>query len=116
MKFYELTDNDIKKILYDIFECKKVTCIKHYKKFDEISCKMYTEWYSKDDNGEEIVDTIADEIILRNPFDYSIYDAIDIGDFDIHNEDYIKLKQFCYAKGIYGESIEWLFNNPYMNK
>lgn len=113
-KFISLTDDEVKQIIKDIFSAKKVTCIKRYKKDDEIHCKIYTDWETFDDNGKKIEETIPDDVILKNPFDYGSY-SIEIP-FDATDDDITKLKQFCFAKGIYGKSIEWLINNPYMNK
>ena len=107
MKFIDLSESDIRQIVRDIFEPKKITCVKKHKRDDEITCKIYTEWGC----GEENI-VIADEITLRNPFDYGT-DAICV-DFSVSPSDYRKLKQFCYAKGVYGESIDWLINNPYI--
>ncbi len=101
-------------IVTDIFSPKKITCIKKSKKYDEISCKIYTEWETTDDDGKLILEIIPDEITLKNPFDYE-QNALH-AQFQINGEDYKKLKQFCFAKGIYGASIEWLLNNPYMEK
>ncbi len=112
-RFMDLTDEEIRQIVADIFSPKKVTCIKRSKKWDEITCKIYTEWESYDDDGNKITNVIPDEITLMNPFDYGS-NAIQ-ADFQLNMEDYDKLKQFCFAKGIYGCSIDWLLNNPYIN-
>ena len=110
-KFLDLSEDEIKQIVTDIFSPKKITCIKKSKKWDEITCKIYTEWETTDDEGNEISEIIHDEITLMNPFDYG-EDAIQ-AEFQLNGNDYKKLKQFCFAKGIYGASIEWLLNNPY---
>ena len=110
-KFLDLSEDEIKQIVTDIFSPKKITCIKKSKKWDEITCKIYTEWETTDDDGNEISEIIPDEITLMNPFDYG-EDAIQ-AEFQLNGNDYKKLKQFCFAKGIYGASIEWLLNNPY---
>ncbi len=112
-KFTDLTKDEIKFIVNEIFSPKKITNIKVHKKDDEISCTIYTEWHTTDDDGKDVIDVIPDEIELRNPFDYG-ENAI-WAQFSLNHEDYSKLKSFCYAKGIYGASIEWLTNNPYMN-
>ena len=110
-KFLDLSEDEIEQIVTDIFSPKKITCIKKSKKWDEITCKIYTEWETTDDDGNEISEIIPDEITLMNPFDYG-EDAIQ-AEFQLNGNDYKKLKQFCFAKGIYGASIEWLLNNPY---
>lgn len=65
-----------------------------------------------DDDGNEVIKITPDEIELHNPFDYG-QNAIH-APFALDYKDYAKLKSYCYAKGIYGASIEWLINNPYM--
>lgn len=109
--FLSLNNEEVKQIVTDMFSPKKITCIKRSKKYDEITCRIYTEWETTDDDGNEVIELIPDDIELRNPFDYGEY-AIH-AQFQITTDDYIKLKQFCFAKGIYGKSIEWLLNNPY---
>ena len=59
-----------------------------------------------------MAEIIPDDIELANSFDYG-EDAI-WAQFQLNREDYDKLKQSCFAKGIYGKSIEWLVDNPYM--
>lgn len=111
-KFISLTDDEVKQIVKDIFYTEKVTCIKRYKRDDEIHCKIYTNWETFDDDGKKIKETIPDDVVLKNPFNYGIY-SIQVP-FATVDTDYDKLKQFCFAKGIYGKSIEWLVNNPYI--
>ncbi len=110
--FIDLTDDEIREIVTDIFAPKKITCIKRSKKWDEITCKIYIEWETTDDDGNKIPELIPDELTLMNPFDYG-KDAIQV-QFPVNGEDYTKLKQFCFAKGIYGVSIKWLMDNPYV--
>ena len=109
--FLDLTDDEVKQIVTDMFDPKKITCINRHKRDDMITCKIYTEWKTTDDDGNTIPELFSDEITLRNPFDYG-EDAID-SDFQIQRSDYTKLKQFCFAKGIYGAALDWLLNNPY---
>ena len=114
MKFLDLTDEEIKQIVMDIFQPKKITCIKRSKKWDEITCKIYTEWTTTEDDGTIINELIPDELTLKNPFDYG-EEAIHVN-FQVYSADYKKLKQFCFAKGIYGYSINFLLDNPYIKK
>lgn len=114
MKFLDLTENEIRQIVNDIFSPKKITCIKKSKKYDEITCKIYTEWECHDDDGNLVPEVIPDEITLMNPFDYG-EDSIQ-APFQVTGQDYKKLKQFCFSKGIYGVSIDWLIDNPYMER
>ena len=97
-EFLSLTDEEVKQIVTDIFVAKKVTNIKRSKKWDEITCKIYTEWETTDDNGKEVVELIPDELHVQ---------------FQLKSSDYIQLKQFCIAKGILPD---WVKNNPYINK
>ena len=113
-EFLSLTNDEIKQIVTDMFSPKRITNIKKSKKYDEITCTIYTEWESFDDDGNKIVETIPDEIELQNPFDYG-ENAI-WAQFQLTRDDYNKLKQFCFAKGIYGKSIEWMLDNPYIEE
>ena len=102
--FLDLTDEDIRQIVTDIFAPEKITCIKRNKHWDEISCKIYTIW----GDDEEV---IADELILKDPFVYG-EDAIQV-DFGVRYRDYERLKQFCVSRGIYPH---WFRHNPYIKK
>ena len=108
-KMCELTDEDIRRIVTDIFGPKRITGIRRHKREDYISCNIYTEWSSTDENGEVETTTCRDEIELRNPFEYGD-DAIRSGDFPLRWQDYTMLKQFCFAHGIIPG---WVRNNPY---
>ncbi len=110
--FLDLTDDEVRELVQYIFEPKKITCIKRNKKWDEITCKIYTEWNTTEDDGTVIPELIPDELTLKNPFDYG-EEALHV-DFQLHSTDYFKMKQYCYAKGIYGVSIKWLFDNPFL--
>jgi len=105
-KFTDLSKDEIKQIVTDIFHPKKVTNIETHK--EEITCTIYTEWESRDEETTLIADTLT----LRNPFKYG-EDAIDIG-FSVNGSDYLKLKQFCFAKGIFHEN--WVKDNPYLQE
>ena len=109
-KFTDLTVDEVKQIVTDIFNPVRISCIKYNKRDDEISCKIYTKWGTEDD--EFGIEIISDELTLRNPFDYGNY-AI-VVDFPTNENDFRKLKQFCVAKGIYGVAIDFMFDNPYM--
>ena len=111
-KFTDLTKDEIKFIVNEMFDPKKITNIKVYKRDEEITCTIYTEWETTDDDGNDEIVMLPDEITLRNPFDYG-EEGIH-ANFGLKKSDYTKLKQFCYVKGIYGASIEWLINNPYV--
>ena len=107
--FMSLTDDEIRQVVNDIFQPKKITCIRRHKRDDEITCKIYTEWEGDKDIGEDDF-VIADELTLMDPFTYGV-DAIHI-DMSVGPEDYRILKQFCFAKGI---RPTWIIDdNPYL--
>lgn len=108
-KMCDFTNEEIVRIVTDIFQPKKVTCIKRHKREDYISCNVYTEWQSSNDDGTIDTVTCCDEIELRNPFVYGS-NAIHGGDIPLRERDNILLKQFCFAHGI---MPDWIENNPY---
>ena len=107
-EFMTLTDGEIRQIVTDIFQPKKLTCIERHKKDGYISCKIYSSWTSKNDDGTDDTVTIADVVELREPF-VNGSRAIK-ADFAVYANDYVKLKKFCLAKGI----CEYLKDNPYL--
>lgn len=111
-KFTDLSKDEIRQIVSDIFHPKKITNIETHKRDEEITCTIYTEWEGRDDNGNPEIDLIPDTLTLRNPFEYG-EDAIEV-DFPLRYNDYLKLKQFCFAKGIFNE--DWVNDNPYLPK
>lgn len=113
-KFTDLTKDEVKFIVNELFSPKKITNISISEEYEEITCTIYTEWASTDDDGNEIIEIVPDEIELHNPFDYG-ENAIN-APFALNDKDYSKFKSYCYAQGIYGASIEWLTNNPYMQR
>ncbi len=110
-EFLALTDDDVRKLATDMFGAKKVTCIKHSKKWDEITCNVYTEWEGDKEAGEDDF-IVKDEITFKDPFVYGA-NAILGGNMPIQASDYKLLKQFCVSRGIYPE---WYKNNPYTEK
>ena len=113
-KFTDLSDAELKQVIYAIFSPTKITNLKRYKRDDYITCTIYTEWETTDDDGKRIPELIPDELTLMNPFEWDS-EAIQV-DFQVNYEDYKILKQFCFAKGVYGKALEWMFNNPYINQ
>ena len=107
-KFTDLSKDEIKQIVTDIFHPKKITNIETHKKEEEITCTIYTEWEGRDEETTLIADTLT----LRNPFKYG-EDAIEV-DFSVNGSDYLKLKQFCFAKGIFHENL--VKDNPYLQE
>ena len=104
-EFLSLTDDEIRQIVTDLFSPKKITCIKHLKRFNEITCKIYTEW--EGDPGEDPY-LLCDELTLREPFSWTPISV----DFSLNAEDVAKYKKFCLAKGI----CPWLKDNPYLEE
>jgi len=84
---------------------------KRNKKYDRITCKVYVEWKSYDDNDKIIVEKLCDEITLSDPFKYETMSIA--APFSLKREDYIKLMQFCFAKGVYESYL--IKNNPYLS-
>ena len=111
-QFLDLTNEEVKEIVSDIFKPKKITCIKRDRDFDEISCKIYTEWEPEKPGQKPI--TIVDELFLKNPFIYG-HKAISV-DMSVINEDYKKLKQYCFAHGVTDGLDDYLRDNPYLKK
>ena len=70
--------------------------------------KIYTDWETKDDDGKKIVDTICDQIEVRDPWKNGM-SSIDWDWAD--GRDVYKLRQFCFAKGI----CEFAVNNPFLD-
>ena len=111
-KFSELTDDEVREIVSDIFCPKKITCIKRNKRDDEISCKIYTEWDPYEKGDKPFV--LADELVLYNPF-FNGNRSISI-DMGIGHDDYEKLRQFCFARGVETNLDKYLVNNPYLKE
>lgn len=108
-KMCDLTNEDIVRLVTDIFQPKRITRIQRHKRDDCITCNIYTEWTSKGDDGKEDTVTCCDELEMRNPFENG-KDALFCGDVPLNADDYTKLKQFCFAHGM---MPEWMKNNPY---
>ena len=111
-RFTDLTDDEIRQIVMDIFQPKKITCIERRKRDDEIICKIYTEWGTGKENDETIV--TADILTLKDPFRYGRR-AIQV-DFSVTEKDYRMLKQFCFAKGVTAHYDSPAKNNRYMKE
>ena len=102
-----LTAEEIRQIVNDIWEPNEITKIKRNTRTESISFTITTTW----GEGDTEVD-VDDRICIRNPFDYG-EDAIDPDDpgFPVNEADYERLRQFCYAKGIFPTYLDK--NNPY---
>lgn len=101
----ELTDDEIREIVTDLFSPIKITAIRRNKKQSYISCSIYTEWEC--DEGTTV---IRDSLILSDPFEYST--SIMVDGISVHKEDYDKFKRFCLAKGV----CIYLKDNEYIRK
>lgn len=97
----DLTNDEVSRIITDLFHPKKITCIKKYKREQSISCKVYTRWFSEDENGKEDSVICCDEVILTNPFTDA---GLDAGEIPLRSDDFVKYKQFCFAHGKIGRA------------
>lgn len=110
MNICDLSNEDIVRIVTDIFSPKWIVNIKRHEREDYISCDLYTEWSSNDGNDKK---EIKDEIELRDPFKHglnAIRSAWMPARASGRGRGYIKLMQFCFAKGM---KPDWMENNPY---
>lgn len=107
-KFTDLTDDEARQIITDIFQPKKITCLRRHKKDDTFTCNIHSEYEGdEEDDGKPF--TVCDELEIDNPWTLGL-NAIDV-DFGLCTGDYTLLKQFCIAKGIIPD---WISDNPYM--
>lgn len=95
--FLELTDDEIKFIINDIFHPNKISNIERDKKCKKINVCITTGFQNEEEEFE-----ITDEVELS-------ISGIQV-DFAINTDDVIKWKQFLLAKGC----NELLKNNPYL--
>lgn len=109
MNICDLSNEDIIRIVTDIFSPKRIANITRHEREDYISCDIYTEWLSEDGNNKK---EIRNEIELRDPFKYGL-NAIRSDGVPVRGSSYIKLMQFCFAKGM---KPDWIENNPYMDR
>ena len=102
-KLTDLTNDEVRTIVTDIFHPKAIKNIKRHKRENYISFVITTEWYT--DEKEEETTTIDDEIefdengFLNEPF-------------QMDGDDFFKLKQFLLAKGC----SQYLLDNPYLKE
>lgn len=107
--FTDLTDDEVREIVTDLFEPKKITCIKRRKRDEEITCRIYTEWGNDDD--DDGVFLARDDLTLKNPF---LYGARSVSvDFSTDWSDVEKLRKFCWAKGVTAGMPDYSKENPY---
>ena len=99
----DLTDEEIRLILTDIFKPEKITCIQRYKREQRVVANIYMKWDCGD--GEETV--IKDSVALRDPFGSGSPIS---ADFFIDGEDIRRFRQFCLARGV----CQYLKDNPYI--
>lgn len=105
-KFLDLTDEEIKFILNDIFHPVKIENIHRDKDWNQFTVEITTGGWN---NGEDEDFEITDEITLTLPTLQSC--GLDV-DFSLDKEDELKWSQFLLAKGC----DERLKNNPYLCK
>lgn len=109
-RFVDLSRDEFKQIVTDLFNPLRITNIKYHKRQECISCTICTEWEFLDDDGNRTARVVNDVLTLSNPFDYG-EDSIDI-DIVLSPSDYLVLKKFCVAKDIV--CTAWITDNPYI--
>lgn len=103
-EFLDLTDEEIKFILNDIFHPVNVENIQRDKEWDEFTVEMTTGGW---DDGEDEDFEITDEITLKLPTSGNC--GLEV-DFSLDKEDGLKWRQFLLAKGC----NYLLKDNPYL--
>ena len=100
-EFLDLTDDEIRKIVTDIFHPVKIENIKRYKKWNNFTIDITTDGWGDGEGGTmEITDNI--ELTM---------DDISV-DFHVEPEDKWKWQQFLLAKGC----NKLLKDNPYLDE
>ena len=102
--FLSLTNEEIKQILTDIFMPSVIADIERDAEKEEIHCRVFLEWTTKDNYHSGI-----EKVILRDPFLRS-GEAIQT-EYPIDEQDIFLYEKFCMAKGI----NPWLEDNPYLD-
>ena len=105
----DLSDDDIIRIVTDLFAPKKITNIKRHRCDNCVSCTIYKDWVKEIGSVKEDVSTYKDRVILRNPFEHDL--AIRAGRIVLKPGDRVQFEQFCFAKGI---KPDWFDSNPYL--
>ena len=103
-EFLNLTDEEIKFILNDIFHPVKIENIQRDEEWNEFTVEMTTGGW---DDGEDEDFEITDEITLKLPTPYDCGLGVD---FSLNKEDGLKWRQFLLAKGC----NYLLKDNPYL--
>ena len=97
-KLTDLTNDEIKQIINDLFHPINIGDIAKYYKYQEIVVSFTWDW------NDEIIE---DDIKLSVP---SINDGGLSADFTLNAEDYLRYNQFLLAKGV----NPYLKDNPYL--
>lgn len=105
-EFLDLTDEEIKFILTEMFNPTKIGNIERGKEWNEITAEMTTGGWDDGEGGEF---EIEDVITLKMPTAYSC--GLEV-DFSLTSEDKLKWEQFLLAKGCDYR----LKDNPYMEE
>lgn len=107
----DLSDNEVKQIVTEIFEPKKISKIIRRKRAKEIEVSIKTDWSFYDDDGKEKIYEDTEYVTLKDPFcvDGGIETDKNTYDFDSGKHSFL-FKQFCLAKGV----CYFLKNNPYL--
>lgn len=102
-EFLSLTDEEIEFIVKDIFAAERVENIKRDEKWNEITCDITTGGWCDGDEKFSITDILT----LKAP---TLTDCGLSIDFSINDEEKIKWRQFCLAKGC----SDYFEDNPYL--
>ena len=107
----DLTDDEVKQIVDEIFKPKRIFKITRRKRAKEIEVSIKTDWCFYDDDGKKKVYEDTEYVTLKDPFltNGGIETDKNTYDFDSAKHDFM-FKQFCLAKGV----CCLLKDNPYM--
>lgn len=105
MKITDLSDGDIRYIVNEIFEPKKIENIVRDEELESISCDITTTWEGGE--GEDDFDT-EDELVMYNPFSYRspLHPP-----YSLTGDDIRKYRQLCVSLGVLPD---WLSDNKYI--
>lgn len=110
-KITELTDDEIKFIVNEIYKPEKITRIIRLKREDIVRVRVKTRWHTTDDDGKDIYYLDSEELTFRDPFRYRNAFESDSNAYGFcYCDNYEKYKKYCLAKGV----CYLLKDNPYL--
>jgi len=110
-KITDLTDDEVRFIINEIYRPEKITRIIRKKRKEEVIVRVKTRWHTTDDDGKDVYYLDTEELTLKDPFRNRIGLEYDQSTYSFSfDKDQEKFKQFCLAKGI----CYLLKDNPYM--